>query len=95
MAGRVGNLGDVDERSAGHDGHGLGGGGQGRGYGLGEGQTMCFVDVLLTNVIQSGAIKELSRPSSGRQTAPSLPKVDVGGFCPGDPWGVRCLVRYF
>ena len=44
----------------------------------------CFAVVPLPNVVRSGANKELSRPTSERQIAPSLPKVDVGSFCPGD-----------
>ena len=89
--GRVGNLGAVNKFKAGHDGHGLDGGGQGGSCGSGGGWAMCFAGVLLLSVIRSGAIKKLLRPSGRRQTAPSLPKVDAGGFCPGDRWEVRFL----
>ena len=37
-------------------------------------------DVLLPNVVRRGAIQELSRLLSGGQTAPLLPKLDVGFF---------------
>ena len=91
-AGRVENLGAVDKFKAGHGGHSLGGGGQGGGCGSGGGQATCFSSALLLSVIWSGAIKKLLWPSSGRQTAPSLPKVEVSGFCPGDPLEVIFFV---
>ena len=95
LAGRVEYLGAVDKCKAGHGGHGLGGGGQGGGYGSGGVRVTCSVGVLLSSIVWNGAIKKLSGPSSWHQTAPSLPKVDVGGFCPGDRWEVRFFVRYF
>ena len=94
-AGRVDNLGAVDKCKAGHGGHGLGGGGQGGDCGSGGGQATFSAGVLLPSVIWSGAIKNLPEPLSGRQTAPLLPKVDVGGFSPVDYWEVIFFVGYF
>ena len=84
LAERVENLGNFDEMNAGHGGHGLGGGGQGGGCGGGGSRATCSAHVLLPNVVRNSAIRELSRLLSRRQLAPSLPKVDVGRFCPGD-----------
>ena len=95
LAGGTENIGAVDEFNAGHVGHGLGGGGQGGGCGTGGDRATCFAGALLPLVVWSGAIKNLSGPLSRRQTAPSLPKVDVGEFCPGDRWEVRFFFRYF
>ena len=95
LAGRVDNLGAADKCEAGHGGHGLGGGGQGEGCVSSGGWATCFSGVFLPSVVRSGAIKKLSGSSSGRQMAPSLPKVDVGGFSPRDRWEVRFFVRYF
>ena len=55
---------------------------------------MCVAISPLPNIFRGGAIKVLSKPLSGRQKAPSLPKMDdVGGvFCPGDRWKMRFLV---
>ena len=91
-AGRVENLGAADKFMAGHGGHGFSGGGQGGGCGSGGGRETCFASVL-PSVVRRGAINKLLGPSRGRQPAPSLPKVDVVGFCPGDRWGVRFFVR--
>ena len=70
-------------------------GGQGGGCGAGGVQATCFYGALLPIVIWSGAIKKLSGWSSRRQMAPSLPRVDVGGLCPGDRWRVGMFCRYF
>ena len=70
LAVRIENLGDVDKIKADHGGHGLEGGReQGGGRGLGGGQVTCFAIVPSPNIFRRGAIKELSRPSCGRQTA--------------------------
>ena len=91
-AGRGENLGAIDKFMASHCGHGLSGGGQGGGCGSGGDRETCFASVL-PSVVRSGAIEKLLGPPSGRQPAPSLPKVDVVGFCPGDRWEVRFFVR--
>ena len=83
-AGRVENLGAVGTFKSSHGGHGLGGGGQGGGCGSGKGRATCFAGALLPGAVWSGTIKNLSWPSSRRQTAPLLAKVKIGGFYPGD-----------
>ena len=81
-AGKVGFFGAFGTFRASHSGHSLGGGGQGGGCGSGGGRATYFA-------VWGGAIKMPSWPSSKRQAAPLLAKVDIGGFCLEDRWAVR------
>ena len=95
LAGRVELFGAVGTFRASHGGHGLGGGGQGGGCGSDGGRATYFAGVLLPGVVRGGAIKRPSWPSSKRQAAPLLAKVDIGGFCLEDRWALRFFLRYF
>ena len=86
LAGRVEFFGAFGTFRADHGGHSLGGGGDGGGCGSGGGRATCF---------RGGAIKRPLWPSSKRQAAPLLAKVDIGGFCLEDRWAVRFFWRYF